>query len=276
MIFNKYSLVALSGLLMMLLSMNSMAISDAAAADIRKKSLRKAEQMAVEQRTAEQNKIESLSSIGIVSQSKPVVQNNSTIRPAIQRRVVIEPALDNQPCHIPSVPIKSVEDTTYQIWPGDSLQIFVWQNPELSMSVLVRPDGLISMPLVEEMDVAGKNPSVVAREIEQMLHSYIKKPLVTIIVTNFSENPHQSIRILGAAVKPTEMRYQKNMNVLDVVIYMGGLSEFAAGNRASLVRRVCNENKTYPLKLEDLVKGDVNANVDLQPGDIIVIPESFF
>ena len=179
-------------------------------------------------------------------------------------------------CKAPVQPVRTAADLGYQIWPGDSLQIFVWQNPELSMSVIVRPDGRISMPLVEEMDVAGKAPSAVARAIEAQLLSYIKSPLVTVIVTGLSANAHQSVRILGSAVKPTEMRYYRDMTLLDLVISQGGLSEFAAGNKAKLVRKVCGENITYQIRIEDLVNGDIDNNVALQPGDIVIIPESFF
>lgn len=179
-------------------------------------------------------------------------------------------------CEIPEKPAMDIPDVSHKIWPGDTLQIFVWQNPELSLPVLVRPDGRISIPLVEELDVDGANPADVARAIEEELTSYIKTPLVTVIVTGLSSSSRESVRIIGGAVKPIYMRYYKGMTLLDLIVAQGGLNEYAAGNRAELIREVCGQTKSYPLRIDDLIDGQIENNIPLQPGDIVVIPESLF
>ena len=182
----------------------------------------------------------------------------------------------SEECLIPKHPTVSDARVGYQVWPGDDLQVSVWQNPELSMAAVVRPDGRISIPLVEELDVAGVAPDAIARMIEERLASYIKNPLVTVIVTGFGGSSKQSIRVIGAAVKPQDIRYNKGMTLLDLAVQLGGLSQYAAGNRAKLVREVCGQNVMYELDVEDLINGEVEKNVNLQPGDIVVIPESIF
>lgn len=165
----------------------------------------------------------------------------------------------------------------YKIGPGDTLRIFVWGNPGLSDTVPVRPDGRVSIPLLEDLEVTEKTPTELAREIEQKLSAYVQDPLVTVIVTAFVGPFTQQVRVVGAAAEPRAIPYRANMTVLDVMIEVGGLTEFAAGNRAILVRTEDNEQKQYRVRLDDLVKdGDISANVEMQPGDILIIPESFF
>ncbi len=165
----------------------------------------------------------------------------------------------------------------YRIGPGDTLRIFVWGNPGLSDTVPVRPDGRVSIPLLEDLEVTEKTPTELAREIEQKLSAFVQDPLVTVIVTKFVGPFTQQVRVVGAAAEPQAIPYRANMTVLDVMIEVGGLTEFAAGNRAILVRTEDNEQKQYRVRLDDLVKdGEISANVEMQPGDILIIPESFF
>ena len=165
----------------------------------------------------------------------------------------------------------------YVIGPGDSLQVFVWRNQELSTTVPVRPDGKISIPLVEDIDCAGKTPTQLARDIEQRLTKYIMDPVVTVIVTQFVGPYTEQIRVVGEAAQPKAISYRANMSVLDAMIEVGGLTQFAAGNRARVVRTVNGQQTSITVRLEDLLKdGDLTANTPLQPGDIIIIPQSFF
>ena len=171
----------------------------------------------------------------------------------------------------------SVDNYTYLIGPGDSVNIFVWRNPEVSNTVTVRPDGKITSPLVEELDASGKTPEKLARDIEEVLSTYIKEPIVTVIVGGFVGPYSEQVRIIGEAANPQAITYRKNMTALDVMISVGGLTDFAAGNRATIVRVVEGEQKEYRVKLKSLVRnGDISANVDMLPGDILIIPESFF
>lgn len=165
----------------------------------------------------------------------------------------------------------------YRIGPGDNLQIFVWRNAELSTSVPVRPDGRISVPLIEDLEVTGKTPTELAREIEKALGVYVQDPNVTIIVTGFVGPFSQQVRIIGEATRPQAIAYRANMTLLDVMIAVGGITEFAAGNRATLIRASADGQKQFRVRLEDLVKdGDISANVEVLPGDVLIIPESFF
>lgn len=165
----------------------------------------------------------------------------------------------------------------YRIGPGDNLQIFVWRNAELSTTVPVRPDGRISVPLIEDLEVTGKTATQLAREIEKQLGVYIQDPNVTIIITSFGGPFNQLIRIVGAATQPQAIEYRANMTALDAMIAVGGLTEFAAGNRAALYRKTADGQKQYRIRLHDLIKnGDLSANVELLPGDILIIPESVF
>jgi polysaccharide export outer membrane protein len=167
----------------------------------------------------------------------------------------------------------------YVIGPLDQLNIFVWRNPELSSKVQVRPDGRITTPLISDMPAVGKTPRMLADDMKIALGEYIKDPIVSVIVDNFSGTFSQQIRIVGATAKPASIPYRANMTLLDAMISVGGLSEYAAGNRAKLVRydRTTGKQVEYNVKLSKLIKdGDSRANVRLEPGDVIIIPESMF
>jgi polysaccharide export outer membrane protein len=164
----------------------------------------------------------------------------------------------------------------YQIGPGDQLEINVWRNPELSAKVPVRPDGKITTPLIEDLQAVGKNPADLAREIEARLVKYIRDPSVTVLVTSFVGNSTEQVRVVGQAARPAALPYRQNMTLLDVMITVGGITEFAAGNRAVLIRQA-EGNRQYSIRLKDLLKGgDVSANVEVLPGDVIMIPEGLF
>lgn len=167
--------------------------------------------------------------------------------------------------------------TRYRIAPGDSVQIFVWRNPDVSTSVPVRPDGLLSAPLLEELPAAGKTPSELARDIEEKLGVYLRDPLVTVIVTGFAGTYTQQIRVLGEASTPKALLYRDAMTLLDVMVAVGGLTKFADGDQATLVRVEDGVQKEYRVRLDSLIRdGDISANVDMQPGDILIIPEAWF
>jgi polysaccharide export outer membrane protein len=167
-------------------------------------------------------------------------------------------------------------DYNYIIGPGDNVNIVVWRNPELSMSVPVRPDGKITAPLVDDLQAMGKDPSTLARDFEKELGKFIRDPVVTVIVTSFVGPYSEQIRVVGEATKPQTLAYKQKMTVLDVMIAVGGITDFADGNRATILRPSEN-NAQYTVRLKDLVKrGDVSANVDMKPGDILIIPQSWF
>ncbi|MBT2133904.1 polysaccharide export protein [Croceibacterium sp. LX-88] len=167
----------------------------------------------------------------------------------------------------------------YVIGPLDQLTIHVWRNDELGAKVQVRPDGRITTPLVADMTAVGKTPTMLAEDIRVKLSQYISEPLVTVIVNEFAGTFSQQVRVVGATEKPASLPYRANMTLLDAMIAVGGLSEFAAGNRAKLVRfdKASGNQQEYKLRLGDLLKqGDSKANVMLKPGDVIIIPESMF
>ncbi len=167
----------------------------------------------------------------------------------------------------------------YVIGPLDELTIHVWRNPELGASVQVRPDGRITTPLVTDMPAVGKTPSMLAEDIRLQLSQYINDPLVSVIVNKFAGTFSQQVRVVGATEKPASLPYRANMTLLDAMIAVGGLSEYAAGNRAKLIRfdKETGRQKEYKVRLGDLLKkGDSKANVLLMPGDVIIIPESLF
>ena len=165
----------------------------------------------------------------------------------------------------------------YQIGPGDKLQIFVWRNPDLSTTVPVRPDGKISMPLVQDLLVTGKTPTEVSREIEKALSQYIRTPEVSIIVTELKGTFAQQIRVIGQAGKPQAISYSKGLTLLDVMIAVGGLTENAAGNKATIYRKVNGKQQTFRVMIDDLIRDcDISANIEMMPGDILTIPESTF
>ena len=170
-----------------------------------------------------------------------------------------------------------VDQANYQIGPGDMLDVFVWRNPEISTTVPVRPDGKISTPLVEDMVAVGKTPSQLARDMEQVLAKYIKSPAVNVIVTQFHGTFARQVRVVGQAANPQSIPHREGMTVLDVMIAVGGLGEFAAGNRAKLVRTVDGITTEHRVRLDDLLnKGEIEHNIEIRPGDILIIPESFF
>ena len=165
----------------------------------------------------------------------------------------------------------------YLIGPGDTLNIFVWRNDDLSVTVPVRPDGKISTPLIEDMVAVGKSPSELARDMEEVLSEYIRNPRVNVIVEGFVGTFGEKVRVLGQAVSPQSIPYRDRLTLLDVMIEVGGLTQFAAGNRSKLVRVVDGRSQEFRLRLDDLVnKGDLDENIPVQPGDVIIIPESVF
>ncbi|MEO5866244.1 MAG: XrtA/PEP-CTERM system exopolysaccharide export protein [Sphingomonas sp.] len=187
----------------------------------------------------------------------------------------------NRPELPPAAYVAAQEKPTeeYVIGPLDQLNIFVWRNPELSAKVQVRPDGRITTPLISDMPAVGKTPAMLADDLKIALGEYIKDPIVSVIVENFSGTFSQQVRIIGATAKPAAIPYRANMTLLDAMIAVGGLGEFAAGNRAKLVRydRATGKQVEYNVKLGKLLKdGDSSANVKLEPGDVIIIPESMF
>ena len=167
----------------------------------------------------------------------------------------------------------------YVIGPLDQLNIFVWRNPELSSKVQVRPDGRITTPLINDLPAVGKTPAMLSDDIKKALGAYIKDPIVSVIVENFSGTYSQQVRIVGATEKPASIPYRANMTLLDAMIAVGGLSQYAAGNKARLVRydRATGKQTEFGLQINNLLKkGDSSANVRLAPGDVIIIPESMF
>jgi len=167
----------------------------------------------------------------------------------------------------------------YIIGPLDELTIFVWRNPELGAKVQVRPDGRITTPLITDMPAVGKTPKMLADDITLQLSQYIQDPLVSVIVNKFAGTYSQQVRVIGATGKPASLPYRANMTLLDAMIAVGGLSEYAAGNRAKLIRfdKETGKQAEFGLRLGDLLKrGDSKANVMLMPGDVIIIPESQF
>jgi polysaccharide export outer membrane protein len=165
----------------------------------------------------------------------------------------------------------------YLIGPGDMVDIIVWRNPEVSMAVPVRPDGKITTPLVEDLAASGKTSTQLARDIEEALSKYIQQPVVTVVVTEFVGPYSEQIRVIGEAAKPQALPYREEMTLMDVLIAVGGITEFAAGNRARIVRNVEGKRQQFSVRLDDLIRdGDVSANVPMRQGDVLVIPESFF
>jgi polysaccharide biosynthesis/export protein len=178
---------------------------------------------------------------------------------------------------LPAAPTEAASpDYSYIVGPGDTLNISVWRNPELSSTVPVRPDGKVSTPLVDELVAQGKTPSQIARDVEKALAKLVRDPVVTVIVTNFVGPYSQQIRVVGEAAKPQFLPYKQKMSVMDVMIAVGGLTDFADGNKATIVR-AAEGNKRYSVRLTDLVRrGDISANVEMLPGDVLIIPQGWF
>lgn len=183
---------------------------------------------------------------------------------------------------LPSAAVSPAQESTgeeYVIGPLDGIKVFVWRNDDLGGTYQVRPDGRITMPLITDMPAAGKTPTMLQQDIKLALSRFINDPIVSVIVTNPVGTFSQQVRIVGATEKPAAIPYRANMTALDAMIAVGGLGEYAAGNKARLVRtdRGTGRQQEYNLRLNDLLKrGDIRANVRLQPGDVIIIPESMF
>ena len=168
-------------------------------------------------------------------------------------------------------------DWNYLVGPGDSVNVFVWRNPEVSGTFPVRPDGKMTMNLVEDLQASGKTPTQLARDIEKALAKYIQEPIVTVIVGGGVGPFDQQIRVVGEAAKPQALNYRERMSLVDLMIAVGGLTDFAAGNKAYILRTVDGKQERLGVRLEDLLRGgDVSANVDMRPGDVLVVPESLF
>jgi polysaccharide export outer membrane protein len=181
------------------------------------------------------------------------------------------------PAQLHSSNTVDVDSYKYLIGAGDVVNIFVWRNPEVSGTFIVRPDGMITTSLVEDIPVSGKTPTELARSIEEILATYLREPVVTVTVNNFVGPFSEQIRIIGEAAQPKAVNYIQHMTLLDVMIRVGGLTDFANGNGAILVRIENGLQKQYDIFIEDLIKnGEISANVDVLPGDIIVIPETWF
>lgn len=179
----------------------------------------------------------------------------------------------------PSLTASSEPVYEYEIGPGDVLNVFVWRNADVSVNgIPVRPDGKITIPLVEDLVVIGKSPNQVAREIESLLSKYIQEPKVTVTVINFSGGYAKQVRVVGEASQPQALAFRQGMTLLDLMITVGGLTEFAAGNKAHIVRTMTDgTQQTINVRISDLLdKGDITANMQIQPGDILIIPESWF
>jgi polysaccharide biosynthesis/export protein len=182
-----------------------------------------------------------------------------------------------EPPPTPSQTEAKAAESNYIIGPGDTLEVFVWRNPELSVTVPVRPDGKISTPLVEDMVAVGKTAPQLARDMEKVLSEYVRAPKVNIIVTT-AASAFSLVKVVGQVQKPQALPYREGMRVLDAILAVGGLTQFASGNRARIVRVEKNGQQTIiHVKLADLVNdGDVRENVPLKPGDVLVVPQSMF
>lgn len=181
----------------------------------------------------------------------------------------------SKPTVTPAAAAPAVLTDEYVIGPGDTVQIFVWQHPEVSVSIPVRPDGRISTPLVEDMLAVGKTPTNLARDIELALGEYIRSPKVNVIVSNFVGTFSNQVRVVGQAAAPQAIPFRQELTLLDVMIQVGGLADNAAGNRAKIVRRSGDNQVEIPVRLDDLLnKGKISANVAMRPGDVLIIPES--
>ncbi len=176
----------------------------------------------------------------------------------------------------PAPPLAETAGYNYIVGPGDSLNIIVWRNPELSLSVPVRPDGKLSTPLVDELVVQGKTSVEIARDVEKALSKFVRDPVVTVIVTGFVGPYSEQIRVVGEATKPQFLPYKQKMTLLDVMIAVGGLTDFADGNSA-LIFRASEGDKRYSVRIRDLIKrGDISANIEMKPGDVLIIPQGWF
>jgi polysaccharide biosynthesis/export protein len=209
----------------------------------------------------------------------PSLDSNAAAR-LLARFLTIAAALLVVACsstRYPPAPLSAASpEYRYLIGPLDTVNVIVWRNPELSLSVPVRPDGFISTPLVEDLLALGRNPTDLARDLEKALSKYSRDPVVTVVVSSFAGAASEQIRIVGEATRPQAIPYRQNMTLLDVMIQVGGLTDFADGNGAVLVRGK-DEGKQYSVRIKDLIKrGDISANVDVRPGDVLIIPQAWF
>jgi polysaccharide export outer membrane protein len=176
----------------------------------------------------------------------------------------------------PETLVPAAPQSEYVIGPGDTLQIFVWQHPEVSVTIPVRPDGRISTPLVEDVVAVGKTPTQLARDLEGQIGQYIRTPSVSVIVTNFVGTFSNQVRVVGQAASPKAIPFRQDMTLLDVIIEVGGLSDKAAGNRARIIRHSGGQEQEIPVRIQDLLNnGDTSRNLPMQPGDVLIIPESW-
>lgn len=207
----------------------------------------------------------------------PTLFSSAAVRLSLAAALVALVGCAGSPSHPPApAQLPSTLDYTYIIGPGDGLQVTVWRNPELSMAVSVRPDGKVSAPLVDELVAQGKTPVQLARDVEKVLAKYVRDPIVTVMVTSYVGPYSEQIRVVGEAAKPQFLPFKNKMTLLDVMIAVGGLTDFASGNKATILR-TAEGNKQYAVRLQDLLKrGDVSANVEMRPGDILIIPQSLF
>jgi len=182
------------------------------------------------------------------------------------------------PAEVPAAAVQTADASNYIISTGDELQIFVWKNPELSTTTPVRPDGKITAPLVQDIQAQGKTPTQLSADLTAALSTYVREPTVTVVVKSFSAPGNEAaIRVIGSALPPKTVPYRKGITALDVMIQLGGLPTYASGNKAEMLRTENGAVRTYPLRLNDLMKkGNLKANVTLMPGDVIRIPERFF
>lgn len=181
---------------------------------------------------------------------------------------------DNRPIDASGCPAPSDRSSEYRIGPGDTLNIVVWRNAELSAAVPVRPDGKITTPLVDDMPASGKTPSQLASDMEGVLGEYLRTPEVSVIVT--AQGAANQIQVIGEVVTPQSLPYRDGIKMLDVVVAVGGLSEYAAGNRGNLVRQTQQGQVECRVRLKDLMEGDMDQNIGVYPGDVLVVPETRF
>ncbi len=190
--------------------------------------------------------------------------------------LVLLPGCSSTPPYPEAPTYAASPDYLYKIGPLDNVTVQVWRNPELSMSVTVRPDGKITAPLIEDLPALGKDPTTLARDIEKALSKYIRDPVVTVIVGGFVGPYPEQIRVVGEAAKPQAIPDRQGLTMLDLMLVVGGLTDFADGNKATILR-TSEGGKQYAVRIKDLLKrGDISANVDLKPGDILLIPQSWF
>ena len=191
--------------------------------------------------------------------------------------VILVGGCGGSPSLPPAAAVSYDPSPDYFIGPLDNLSIFVWRNPELSQTVPVRPDGRISIPLVEDLVASGKTPTQLGKDIEEQLKKFVQDPIVTVIVTSFNGPFSRQVRVVGEAAHPQAIPFRDNMTLLDVMIASGGLTLYAAGNRSTIVRTVDNKETSFRVRIADLVKdGDVSANVEMLPGDVLIIPQAWF